>query len=59
MRRLRKQHGVTAEGLAAYLGCSTAALRRLECGKARLSAWVVADYLKILGYDLVLVEIGS
>jgi hypothetical protein len=57
LRRLRRRHHISTEGIAAYLGCRRAAVERLERGHGMPSVWMVALYLRALGYELVLDEL--
>ena len=44
LRRLRKRRGITAEGIAAHLGCGSTGVRRLERGSEPPPLWMMALY---------------
>jgi hypothetical protein len=47
----------SAEGIAAYLECSPAAVRRPEQGVGDLRLSMITDYLEMLGYQVALTQV--
>ncbi len=57
LRQLREAQGISLRGMAGFLGCSEWQVVKLEAGRDGAPMWMVAAYLEMLGYELVLVEL--